>query len=415
MVFVERPQACKGDAEPLSFQVPKRLHESGIRAHLLFTAPAGRLPSNPGREWTVDPGGNVHATRHDGVGTGEAREHAGGWNEFPVQAWWYYNKKEGNAPVDLSRKQLGELAWIIASVSKPMSPSGPAEEPCTWIQEDGRVVSLALRNFPLGDLTGLPVGAALHPPGCERLVDGVGATSTVDYFVRQSLPEEVAIDICANVAAGTMTDTTRVFEPLTKARAVCVSEAVGDTIGVKMGGEYGGGDNLTRPCEVCAELTTTGFVVYNKIRATATPAVREAIAALQEKRVKKTVERELDTWRALGLGHQEMTPQQREQFAAEQAKAASVAKTQQQNKDRGVRRARGGGGPSAECAASPPVLPKAPVQHDDRDGPAELRRHISDATRGADRSMLVCMRCAGPVIVAKARAFGRQWPGIYTR
>ena len=99
-----------------------------------------------------------------------------------------------------------------------------------------------------------------------------------------------------------------------------------------------------------------------------------------------------------------MTKQQREQLEAEQAKAASVAKTQQQNKDRGVRRARGGGGPSAECAASPAVLPKAPVQHDDRDGPAELRRHISDATRGADRYMLVCMRCAGPVIVAKARA-----------
>ena len=98
-----------------------------------------------------------------------------------------------------------------------------------------------------------------------------------------------------------MTDTTRVFEPLTKARAVCVSEVVGDPIGVKMGGEYGGGDNLTRPCEVCAELTTTGFVVYNKIRATATPAVKEAIAALQEKRVKRTVERSLTRGAPLAL------------------------------------------------------------------------------------------------------------------
>jgi len=87
LLLVERPPVCKGDDEQLSLNAPKRRGESGLRACHLLTIPAGRIPSSTCREWAVDLDGNVHATKHDGAGTGEARELARGYNEFPVQTW----------------------------------------------------------------------------------------------------------------------------------------------------------------------------------------------------------------------------------------------------------------------------------------------------------------------------------------
>ena len=112
VLIAERPQAHKEAAvvAPLSFSVPERRgHEDRVKARLLMSIPAGRIPTDPGREWVEDAEGDVHASEHDGAGTGEAREVAKGWNAFPMQAWIYY--KDGEfAPADLSHEQLGRLS-----------------------------------------------------------------------------------------------------------------------------------------------------------------------------------------------------------------------------------------------------------------------------------------------------------------
>ncbi len=101
----------------------------------MLTIPTGRLPTDPGREWSADAEGDVHATKHDGAGTGDARELARGWNAYPMQAWVYWKAGE-EEPGDLTREQLAELARILANVSKPMQVAGAAEEP--YLDAGGR-------------------------------------------------------------------------------------------------------------------------------------------------------------------------------------------------------------------------------------------------------------------------------------
>ena len=349
--------ACKGDDEQLSFNAPKSRGASGLRARHLLTIPAGRIPSSPCREWTVDLDGNVHATKHDGAGTGEAREKAGGYNEFPVQAWVYY-KAAADIPADLTRDQLGELAWILANISKPMSPSGLAEEPCIWTHANGKAIHLPLRYFSHGELTGLPIGSSLQPHDCERIVDGVVATTTQGYFLELGVPKETSSVIGSNLAAGTMSDVTRIFEPCTTARAAWLSGAVGDPVGGTLGGTYAGKTD-TRPCEVCGESTTTGF----KIRSTARDLkVQEAITTLQKERAARIIKRHLKTWRELGLGHPELTKQQKELLSAAQVKAAKAASILQKNHDRGTRREARGGETGIGGAASQ-LIPITPTLH----------------------------------------------------
>ena len=321
---------------------------------------------------------------------------------------WVYCKKDAGGVSDPPFAQLNELALILASVAKPMAARGAPKADFLWHRSDGTLADLALRRFPHGDLSALPVGMALEPPNSAQVVDGAAKASTADDYVREGAPVATPHNIAATLAAGTMGDVVRIFDPGFKARTKALCQRVGDPMGKS--------DGLTRDCEACQTQTTEGF----KIRGTHHfPAVNLAITQVRKGRAANIVEKEVDLWCAAGLGYKPPTEAQevaaRQEAKANEGKLARCARQENRASMSPVRRL------IAE-ATSPGPRKSAETAPDTRSGPKELLEFVDEYVLGSEvrdqqgnspatnirrlhppSDMLVCINCASPVIVAMKR------------
>ena len=147
-----------------------------------------------------------------------------------------------------------------------------------------------------------------------------------------------------------MGDAVRIFEAFAKARPASLCDAVGDQVGT-LGGKYRG-DGQSRTCECCGDSTAIGW----KTPCSAVEiSVKEAIVELQQRRAKRNLERELDSWCSLGLGRQTQTEREKLAIATARATEAALAAKKQADADRTARReARG---MPMEMRTTPPPTP----------------------------------------------------------
>jgi len=145
VVWGERPP-LKPDAPPISFKAPSSTFGATITSRHLLSIPANRVPTDAGRDWSVDAEGSTIASSFEGTGAGCARElNSGGWNVYPIQVWLY--EPTGQRTADLTTTQLETLARTLANCAKPMSTTAQ-EVPATWHSPNGDIVELTLRTFP---------------------------------------------------------------------------------------------------------------------------------------------------------------------------------------------------------------------------------------------------------------------------
>jgi hypothetical protein len=161
----------------------------------------------------------------------------------------------------------------------------------------------------------------------------------------------------------------------------------------------------TRPCEACGEKTMAGWRI-NEAALDGASDARRLVDNLREIRMNQILYSELSEWRKAGMGHRPPSTQKaaRQKEATTIAEAQIVADRRQSIEDRDARLAMRKG-------QAIHAKPKPETVHDARNGPREFTDFVRNAVFGAP-DMLVCLNCAGPVILAikKHREQGeRKW------
>jgi hypothetical protein len=316
---------------------------------------------------------------------------------------WAYGPTDQLAKADINHADLWELSRILASTAKPMNPAKQrAEDPCQWHGEEGDI-DLSLRNFPRKeDLAELPV-ETLDSTDKRPFVDGVATKTTVEYFKQYGVGDKTATTIAANIAAGCMADTARIFEPAVMARTAQICFQSGFQVG-SMGDHHRSRVN-TRPCEACGMKTMVGWSI-NEETPNDRKKYRGTMGTLRQLRLNRILYSELDAWREAGLGHQPPNTNRaaRQQAQTRTAEAKIAADRRQSIEERDARlEARKG-------QASTPTPTSEPA-YDDRHGPRQFTEFVRKSVFETP-NMLVCLNCAGPTIldIANHRTRGeKKW------